>query len=135
MTHLPQHPDCGESTDRGFSYACGKGDVGTVIACGLFFCSEHCPHLIEDEAGWGSTPDEGVIPRDTLFAATLLGATVEALREEPRMPSTDEQSNGGAREEVADTEEWQREDVIVAMPHPERPILMRRDGGSEARAA
>lgn len=38
-------------------------------------------------------------------------------------------------EEVADTEEWQRRDVIVVMPHPERTSLLRRDGGGEAHAS
>lgn len=38
-------------------------------------------------------------------------------------------------EVVTDTEEWQRRDVIVAMPHPERPNLLGRDGGGDARAS
>lgn len=47
------YPGCGEEIDRGLAYACGGGVVGLVENCGLFFCSPHRCHFIEEEGGPG----------------------------------------------------------------------------------
>jgi hypothetical protein len=46
-------PGCGESIDRGMSYACGGGVMEDMPNCGLFFCTSHLTYAeTDDQQGW-----------------------------------------------------------------------------------
>jgi hypothetical protein len=47
-------PGCGKAIDRGLAYVCGGEPYGGEHGCGLYFCEEHRPGVIEYGKRWAA---------------------------------------------------------------------------------